>query len=98
MNTKRLSFESITNDYAPASDDNQCTMAQLALVWLLDKGDSIVSIPGTKHVAYVEENAAAAELTISASDLQRAGEIINAETVAGDRYAKSQMISLDPEQ
>ena len=73
-------------------------MAQLSLVWLREQGDTLVSIPGTKHVAYVEENAAAAELSISASDLQRAGEIVNADTVAGDRYAKSQMISLDPEQ
>ncbi len=77
---------------------NHCTMAQLSLAWLLARGDTIVSIPGTKHVAYVEENAAAAELDISSSDLQRAGEIINENTVSGDRYAKSQMISLDPEQ
>lgn len=77
---------------------NDCTMAQLSLAWLLDQGETIVSIPGTKHTAYVEENAAAAELEIPAGDLRRAGEIINAHTVAGDRYAKSQMISLDPEQ
>ena len=87
----------LLSEFGAIAADNQCTMAQLSLVWLLDRGDSIVSIPGTKHVAYVEENAAAAGLTISASDLQRAGEIINANTVAGDRYAKSQMISLDPE-
>lgn len=88
----------LLGEFGAIAADNQCTMAQLSLVWLLGRGDSIVSIPGTKHVAYVEENAAAAELEISASDLQRAGEIINADTVSGDRYAKSQMISLDPEQ
>jgi aryl-alcohol dehydrogenase-like predicted oxidoreductase len=78
--------------------DNQCTLAQLALAWVLERGDTLVPIPGTKHVAFVEENAAAATLQISAADLARAGEIMNADTVAGDRYGKSQMISLDVEE
>jgi aryl-alcohol dehydrogenase-like predicted oxidoreductase len=78
--------------------DNGCTMAQLALAWLLVQGDTLVPIPGTKHVEYAVENAEAASLSIAAGDLQRAGEIINPETVAGDRYGKSQMISLDPEE
>ena len=73
-------------------------MAQLALAWLLGQGPTLVPIPGTKHVGYVEENAAAADLEISQADLARAGEILNAETVSGDRYSKSQMISLDPEE
>ena len=77
--------------------DNGCTMAQLSLAWILAQGETLVSIPGTKHVAYVEENAAAADLAISDADLARAGEIINAETVSGPRYGKTQMISLDPE-
>jgi len=83
--------------FGTLAGDNGCTMAQLSLAWFLAQGETLVSIPGTKHVAYVEENATAAELTIAASDLQRAGELINAQTVSGDRYAKSQMISLDPE-
>ena len=78
--------------------DNECTLAQLALAWVLERGDTLVPIPGTKHVAFVEENAAAATLQISAVDLARAGEIMNADTVAGDRYGKSQMISLDVEE
>lgn len=78
--------------------DNRCTMAQLSLAWLLAQGETLVPIPGTKHVRYVEENAAAAELEITEGDLKRAGEIISAETISGDRYAKTQMISLDPEE
>jgi aryl-alcohol dehydrogenase-like predicted oxidoreductase len=78
--------------------DNDCTPGQLALAWVLAQGESLVPIPGTKHVAFVEENAAAADLDISGSDLARAGEIINADTVSGDRYAKAMMISLDPEE
>jgi aryl-alcohol dehydrogenase-like predicted oxidoreductase len=72
-------------------------MAQLSLAWLLAQGDTLVPIPGTKHVRYVEENAAAAGLSIPEADLARAGEIINERTVSGERYAESQMISLDPE-
>jgi len=79
------------------AEQNGCTMAQLALAWLLANEDGLVPIPGTKHVAYVEENAAAADLSIPADDLLRVGEIINAQTVSGARYAESQMISLDPE-
>jgi aryl-alcohol dehydrogenase-like predicted oxidoreductase len=78
--------------------DNRCTMAQLSLAWLLAQGETLVPIPGTKHVRYVEENAAAADLEITEGDLKRAGEIISTETISGDRYAKSQMISLDPEE
>ncbi|MDA1185216.1 MAG: aldo/keto reductase [Acidobacteria bacterium] len=74
-----------------------CTMAQLALAWVLAQDESIVPIPGTKHVAYIEENAGAADLVIPDDDLRHAGALINAETVTGDRYAPSQRISLDPE-
>ena len=47
------------------------TPAQLALAWVLAQGDDIVPIPGTKRVRYLEENAAAAELELSAEDLAR---------------------------
>ncbi len=83
-------FESIARD-------NCCTPAQLSLSWVLAQDENFVPIPGTKHVKYVEENAAAAELKISDEDLKRAGEIFAGDKVRGDRYAKSHMISLDPE-
>jgi aryl-alcohol dehydrogenase-like predicted oxidoreductase len=79
------------------ADDHDCTLAQLALAWLLAQGDSLVPIPGTKHVRFVEENAGAADLEISPAALERAGEIVNADTVSGNRYSKALEISLDPE-
>lgn len=85
-------------EYEVIARDNECTMAQLALAWVLAQGDNLVPIPGTKHVAFVEENARAADLEISAADLARAGEIINPDTVSGPRYAENQKISLDPEE
>ena len=85
-------------EYEAIARNNECTMAQLALAWVLAQGDNLVPIPGTKHVAFVEENARAADLEISAADLARAGEIINPDTVSGPRYAENQKISLDPEE
>ena len=84
-------------DFAQLAQKNRCTPAQLALAWLLSRGEHVVPIPGTKHVRYVDENAAAADLEIPAADLARAGELIGPGTVAGERYAPAQRISLDPE-
>lgn len=74
---------------------NACTLAQLALAWVLAQDLDFVPIPGTKHMNYVEENAKALELSISDDDLQTAGRIFAGENVLGERYAKSHMISLD---
>ena len=71
---------------------------QLALAWLLGREEFVVPIPGTKHAKFAEENAGAAGLEIAAEDLERAGELINNDTVAGERYAENQKISLDPEE
>lgn len=81
----------------PIARDNNCTLGQLALAWVLAKDENFVPIPGTKHVKYVEENAAAADLKISDEDLQKAGKIFQGDKIQGERYAKSHMISLDPE-
>lgn len=85
-------------DYLQIAADNQCTPAQLALAWVLAQGDSLVPIPGTRHVAFVEENAVAAELDIPAAELARAGELISPAAVRGPRYAPEFEISLDPEE
>lgn len=88
----------LLQDYLEIAADNQCTPAQLALAWLLSRGETLVPIPGTRHVAYVEENAAAAALDIPRSELDRAGELISPETIRGPRYAPQFEISLDPEE
>jgi len=56
---------------------------QVALAWLLSRGEDVVPIPGTKRVAYLEENAAAAELELSADELAALEEVGAAR---GDRY------------
>jgi aryl-alcohol dehydrogenase-like predicted oxidoreductase len=60
------------------------TPAQVALAWLLAQGDDIVPIPGTKHVARMEENAAATGVTLTAEQVARLSAI---QAPVGDRYA-----------
>ncbi|GJM13553.1 MAG: aldo/keto reductase [Pseudohongiella sp.] len=85
-------------DLREIAASNSCTMAQLALAWVLAQDPNFVPIPGTKHVKYVEENAQAAEISLSEADLARTSEIFADGSVRGDRYAKSHMISLDPDE
>lgn len=88
----------LLQQFESLAEENECTPAQLALAWVLAQDANFVPIPGTKHVSYVQENAAAAELSISDEALLRAGEIFQGDKVRGDRYAESHMISLDVEE
>jgi aryl-alcohol dehydrogenase-like predicted oxidoreductase len=63
--------------------------SQIALAWVLAQGDDIVPIPGTKRRKYLEENAAAVDLKLSAAELEELQTIF--ESVAGTRYPESQM-------
>jgi aryl-alcohol dehydrogenase-like predicted oxidoreductase len=72
-----------------------CTRGQLALAWLLAQGDHIAPIPGTKRVQYLEENAAAADIELTADELKAIEDLFAPENIAGDRYAPAGMRSLD---
>ncbi|HEX3368794.1 MAG TPA: aldo/keto reductase [Candidatus Cybelea sp.] len=61
------------------------TPAQVALAWVLSRGDDVVPIPGTKRVRYLEENVGALELRLNAEQLERLEGL--AARTAGDRYA-----------
>jgi aryl-alcohol dehydrogenase-like predicted oxidoreductase len=65
----------------------QCTAAQLALAWVLSRGNFIVPIPGTSHRQRLEENAAAADITLSAATLAALDDIFRPGAAAGSRYA-----------
>lgn len=65
------------------------TAVQLALAWLLSRGDDVVPIPGTKRVKYLEENSAAAELTLTAEQLASLEAALPASGVSGDRYPEA---------
>ncbi len=71
---------------AELAADKGCTPAQLALAWLLAQGDFISPIPGTERMAYLEENAGAAEVVLTSDDLHRIDALIRPTEVAGGRY------------
>lgn len=67
------------------------TPAQIALAWLLHKGEDIVPIPGTKRRKYLEENVAAASLALSADEMTRLDDALRPEAIAGPRYNERAM-------
>ncbi|MBL0707232.1 aldo/keto reductase [Sinomonas sp. JC656] len=74
-----------------------CTPGQLALAWVLSRGENVVAIPGTTRVDHFRENQAAADLTVDAGLLARAGELIGTSTVSGPRYAEAASREVDAE-
>ena len=66
-----------------------CTPAQLALAWLLAKGEDIVPIPGTKRVKYVEENFGAADVRLSQSEIDELESTFPPDAAAGARYTQA---------
>lgn len=68
-----------------------CTTSQLALAWVLAQGDDLAPIPGTKRVKYLEENAKAVDVQLSAEDLKHLDEIAPHGSAAGDRYPAAAM-------
>jgi aryl-alcohol dehydrogenase-like predicted oxidoreductase len=67
--------------------EREVTAGQLALAWVLGRGEDIVPIPGTKRRSYLEENVAAAAIELSAEDLTRIDEAAPLGVTAGERYA-----------
>jgi aryl-alcohol dehydrogenase-like predicted oxidoreductase len=63
-----------------------CTAAQLALAWVFTQGEHIFPIPGTKHIKYLEENAAACSIIFTAKELEMINAIAPKNIAAGTRY------------
>jgi len=68
---------------------------QLALAWVLAQGEDLVPIPGTKRLAYLEENLGALQVQLSADALARIDAIFPAHAAAGPRYAPAAMATLN---
>jgi aryl-alcohol dehydrogenase-like predicted oxidoreductase len=71
------------------------TPGQVALAWLLHKGGDIVPIPGTKRRRYLDENAGAADVRLSAEEMARLDAALPPEKVAGPRYNEKMMSQVD---
>ncbi|CAN5258212.1 aldo/keto reductase [soil metagenome] len=75
--------------------EKECTPAQLAIAWLLARGEDVVPIPGTKHRNYLEQNVEAAEVELSDADLERIDEIAPRGVAAGERYPEQSMAAVN---
>ena len=75
-----------------------CTPAQLALAWLLHKDNKLIPIPGTQNIHHLEDNMAAAEVALSADQMQRLEALINQQTVKGPRYNALNSTEVDTEE
>jgi aryl-alcohol dehydrogenase-like predicted oxidoreductase len=68
---------------------------QVALAWLLHRGDDIVPIPGTKRRSYLEENVAAADLSLTGEEMAVLDAALAPEKVSGPRYGEKAMATVD---
>ena len=73
----------------------QCTSAQLALAWVLAQSDDVAPIPGTKRRTYLDENAAALEIELTAGELAELSQAAPVGSTAGDRYPQSSMAAVN---
>ena len=71
------------------------TPGQIALAWLLHKGQDIVPIPGTKRRKYLEENVGAANVSLNAQEMVTLDATLAPEKIAGPRYNEKQMAMVD---
>jgi len=78
----------LVDNFAAFAKSKNCTPAQLALAWVLAQGDDIIPIPGTKKRKYLEENAAAVDITLTADDLREIEDIIEQHPNIGQRYGE----------
>lgn len=76
------------------AQDKGVKASQLALAWVLAQGSDIVPIPGTKRRRYLEENIAALEISLSATELAVLNAIFPAQAAAGERYGAESMAML----
>jgi aryl-alcohol dehydrogenase-like predicted oxidoreductase len=96
----RFAAENVTHNVAlvrslgEIARERRCTLGQLALAWLLARGNDIVPIPGTKRKERLVENIGALSVKLTADDLAQISDSIPIGAAAGLRYPESQMKSL----
>jgi aryl-alcohol dehydrogenase-like predicted oxidoreductase len=87
----------LLDGYAAIAAEFGCTPAQLALAWLLARGDHVIAIPGTRSSAHLRENLGGAAPVLSADATARLDGLINERTVVGARYSAAAQAGVDTE-
>ena len=80
------------------ASENDLTVAQLALAWVLAQGDHILTIPGTRFGDRAKENLDTAGVSVSHGVISRAGEILSPDTIIGERWSEIILREVDSEQ
>jgi aryl-alcohol dehydrogenase-like predicted oxidoreductase len=88
----------LLDGYAAIASELGCTPAQLALAWLLTRGEHLIALPGTTNLAHLEEDLGAGELVLDAATLARLDALINRHTVSGARYNAATQAEIDTEE
>jgi aryl-alcohol dehydrogenase-like predicted oxidoreductase len=87
----------LLDEYARLARAAHASLAQLALAWVLARGEHVVAIPGTTCQAHLEENLGAAALELQPDLIGRLDALINQRTVAGARYNPATQAEVDTE-
>jgi aryl-alcohol dehydrogenase-like predicted oxidoreductase len=88
----------LLDGYAAIARDAGCSMAQLAIAWVLSRGDELVALPGTTQPAHLQDNLGADAVTLDGGVLQRLDALINRHSVAGARYSAATQAEIDTEE
>jgi aryl-alcohol dehydrogenase-like predicted oxidoreductase len=83
--------------YETMAQEAGCTPVQLALAWLLSRGEHVIPLPGTTSMDHLRENVSAGDVELSASVLARVDALINQHTVTGGRYGAQSESEVDTE-
>jgi aryl-alcohol dehydrogenase-like predicted oxidoreductase len=87
--------KNLAQEFAALAAGKNCTAAQLALAWILNQGEDIIPIPGTKRRKYLEENAGAVDIDLSAADKQQIEDLLAKYPNTGNRYSEAQEKMVD---
>lgn len=88
----------LLDGYACIARDAGCSMAQLAIAWVLARGEHVVALPGTTRIAHLEENLGAHATVLDAGVLQRLDALISRGSVSGARYSDATQAEIDTEE
>lgn len=88
----------LLDGFAQIARDAGCSMAQLAIAWVLSRGEHVVALPGTTSLAHLDEDLGAAGVSLHADVLRRLDALINRDTVAGARYSPATQAEIDTEE
>jgi aryl-alcohol dehydrogenase-like predicted oxidoreductase len=88
----------LLSGYEAIARDAGSSMAQLAIAWVLSRGEHVVALPGTTQLAHLEENLGAADVKLDAAVVQRLDAVINRHTVVGARYNPATQTEIDTEE